>query len=53
MNLTFLRTESRETQRRKGKKRKSRFSHKERKDPGIAEIEKGKIIDILYDSSNL
>jgi hypothetical protein len=49
---TFLSTDSRKEQRRKGKKRKSRFSHKEHEDPEIqAEIRKGNIVNILYDSS--
>ncbi len=49
----FLSTESRKEQRRKGKKRKGRFSYKqEHEDPEIqAEIRKGLAVNILYDSS--
>ena len=49
----FLSTDSRATQRRKAKKRKSRFAHKqEHKNPEIqAEIDKGNQVKILYDSS--
>lgn len=40
--------DNRATQRRKGKKRKGRFSHKGHEDPDIqAEIKKGKIVGIL------
>ena len=48
---TFLSTDSKATQRRKHKKRKSRFSHKEHEDPEIqAEINKGNTVNIIYDS---
>ena len=48
---TFLSTDSRATQRRKGKKRKSRFKIGEHEDPEIqVELDKGKIVNILYDS---
>jgi hypothetical protein len=47
----FLTTETRKEQWRKGK-RKSRFSIGEVEDPEIqAEINKGNIVNILYDSS--
>ena len=51
--IDFLGIDSRASQRRKGKKRKSRFSYKhEGPDPEIqAEIDKGKIVNILYDSN--
>jgi hypothetical protein len=49
----FLSTDSRATQRRKGK-RKSRFKTGEHKDPEIqAAIDKGLAVNILYDSSSL
>ena len=49
----FLSTDSRATQRRKGKKRNGRFSYnKEHEDPGIQEeLGKGNIVNILYDTS--
>jgi hypothetical protein len=48
----FPSTESRATQRRKGKKHKSRFKIGEHEDPEIqAEINKGNTVNILYDSS--
>ncbi len=48
----FLSTDSRATQRRKGKKRKSRFKIGEHQDPEIqAAIDKGLAVNILYDSS--
>ena len=47
----FLSTDSRATQRKKGK-RKSRFKVGEHEDPEIqAEIDKGLAVNILYDSS--
>ena len=48
----ILGTDSRATQRKKGKKRKSRFSYKhEDPDPEIqAAIDKGLAVNILYDS---
>ena len=47
----FLSTDSRATQRKKGK-RKSRFKVGEHEDPEIqAEIDKGLTVNILYDSS--
>jgi hypothetical protein len=51
---TFLSTESRKEQRRKGKKpRSKRFKIEEHEDAEIqAEISKGKTVKILYDSSN-
>lgn len=50
----FLATETRKEQRRKGKKRKGRFSCKqEHEDPDIQdEIDKGLAVNILYDSSH-
>jgi hypothetical protein len=48
----FLSTDNRATQRRKGKKRKSRFSTEEHKDPDVQlELDKGLAVNILYDSS--
>ena len=49
----FLSTDSRATQRRKGKKRKGRFSYKkEHQDPEIqAAIDKGLAVNILYEST--
>ena len=49
---TFLSTESRTQQRRKGKKPKSkRLKRQEHEDPEIqAEIDKGNTVNILYDS---
>ena len=48
-----LSTDSRATQRRKGKKRKGRFSNeKEHQDPEIqAAIDKGLAVNILYEST--
>ena len=49
---TFLSTDNRAIQRRKGTKRKSRFSKQEHEDPEIqAAIDKGLAVNILYDSS--
>jgi hypothetical protein len=50
----FLSTETRKEQRRKGKKRKGRFSYKqEHEDPEIqAEVDRGAIVNILYDSTD-
>jgi hypothetical protein len=48
----FVSTESRATQRRKGKKHKSRFKIGEHEDPEIqAEINNDNTVNILYDSS--
>jgi hypothetical protein len=49
----FLSTETRKEQRRKGKKRKGRFSHKqELQDPEIQRaIDRGLAVNILYDSN--
>jgi hypothetical protein len=48
----FLSTDNRATQRRKGKKQKSRFKVGENEDPEIqAAIDKGNTVNILYDSS--
>lgn len=49
----FLTIDSRKEQRRKGKKRKSRFSYKQEHDDQEiqAEISKGNTVNILYDSS--
>ena len=49
----FLSTESRKEQRRKGKRpRSKRLKTEEHEDPEIqAEIDKGKIVKILYDSN--
>ena len=50
----FLSTDSRATQRTKGKKRKSRFKIGEHEDPEIqAAIAKGLAVNILYDSSQI
>lgn len=47
----FLSVDSRATQRRKDKKRKSRFSYKEYEDPEIqAEIRKGNTVNALYEN---
>ena len=50
----FLSTDSRATQKRKGKKRKGRFSYKqEHEDPEIqAAIDKGNIAEVIEDSMN-
>jgi len=48
----FLSTDNRATQRRKGRKHKSRFKIGEHQDPEIqAAIDKGLAVNILYDSS--
>lgn len=48
----FLSTDSRATQRRKGKKPRKRFNIEEDEYPEIqAEIDKGLTVNILYDSS--